>query len=305
MRIYKIKKNGTIASNDQTISRLKDSIRMKQGWGIKIGTVLITFVGLISLLAPSVLAATVSQTFKTNGDVTAGQVVSLDKEANTVVLANQNNIANLYGVVVSASSVEFNASNEGALVANTGVLDTYVSTANGAVKAGDAIGISTIEGIGEKAIRTGKIIGVAQGSLDENTGNAKDFQLQEGQTSRTIKVGIVPVKVEVSNYNPATGLVNAESQDVSNRNKALQVADSIAGKPVNAIALVLSGIILLISIFVATFLLTSSGYASMIAMGRNPLSEKKIMQSLFRLIALSIGIFLVGLALSFVIIKIF
>jgi hypothetical protein len=255
-----------------------------------------TLVGVLFTLLPSaVLAVSVSQTFKTSGDITSGHIVSLDKEANTVVLANRNNIANLYGVVVGASSLEFSTDNsKGALVATTGVVDAFVSTASGAVVAGDPIAVGDIEGIGEKAVRTGKIVGVAQGSLDATSTNAKDFVLNEGTTRRTIKVATIPIKIEVSNYNPI---------DESNRNKILQVADNIAGKPVSAIALIVSGIILLIAIFVSTFLLTSSGYASMIAMGRNPLSEKRIMKSLFKLILISLGIFVVGVSLSYLVIK--
>jgi hypothetical protein len=264
----------------------------------------VLFAALFALLPSVALAVSVSQTFKTSGDITSGHIVSLDKEANTVVLANRNNIANLYGVVVGASSLEFSPDNsKGALVATTGVVDAFISTASGAVATGDPIAVGDVEGIGEKAVRTGKIVGVAQGSLDDTTTNAKDFVLNEGTNSRTIKVATIPIKIEVSNYNPAIGLSDGKAIDESDRNKVLQVADNIAGKPVSAIALIVSGIILLIAIFVSTFLLTSSGYASMIAMGRNPLSEKRIMKSLFKLILISLAIFVAGVSLSYLVIK--
>lgn len=254
----------------------------------------------------TVSAATVSQTFQAKGELTSGQIVSLDKTANTVVKANSDNIANLYGVAVSNSAVEFTPNNTtGVAVANTGVIDTLVSTVNGSIKSGDPVTVSTVEGIGEKALGIGKIIGVAQGNLDDGTRGAKDFELQENGTSRTIKVGTIPVKIEVSNYNPAVGLTNSGAVDVSDRNKALQVADSIAGKPVKALSLIVASLVLLLAIFVSTFLITSSGYASMISLGRNPLSEKHIMRSLFKLIMISVGIFSVGVILAYGILKLF
>lgn len=253
-----------------------------------------------------IYAATVSQTFQANGEITSGQIVSLDKEKNTVVKASSDNIANLYGVSVSNSAVEFTPNNTaGVTVANTGVIETIVSTLNGPIKSGDPVGVSTIEGVGEKAITISKIIGVAQGSLDDSTTGAKDFEVKEGSASKTIKVATIPVKVEVSNYNPAVGLTNSGAIDVSDRNKALQVADSIAGKPVKALSLFVAALVLLIAIFVSTFLITSSGYASMISLGRNPLSEKHIMRSLFKLVMVSVGIFTTGVILAYLILKLF
>lgn len=64
------------------------------------------------ILSPTALAATVSQSFKPVGDVTPGNIVSLDKVANTVVKASSANINNLYGVVVDSSSVEFSGSTD-------------------------------------------------------------------------------------------------------------------------------------------------------------------------------------------------
>lgn len=256
--------------------------------------------------ASQVFAATVSQTFQANGEITSGQIVSLDKEKNTVVKANSDNISNLYGVAVSNSAVEFTPNNTtGVTVANTGVIEALVSTINGPIKSGDPVGVSTIEGVGEKAITVSKIVGVAQGNMDDNTAGAKDFEVKEGDTSKTIKVATIPVKIEVSNYNPAVGLTNSGAIDVSDRNKALQVADSIAGKPVKALSLFVAALVLLIAIFVSTFLITSSGYASMISLGRNPLSEKHIMRSLFKLVLVSVGIFSAGVILAYLILKLF
>ncbi len=246
-------------------------------------------------------AATLSTNFSAGGELVQGNIVSLDKDGRTVIRANRDNIANLHGVVVNSSDVSFSQNNDnGVSVASTGVIETLVSDVNGEINSGDPITVNLIEGIGEKALGVGKVIGVAQGSFDGTNGTSYTYT-QDGE-SKTIKIGTIPVKVEVSNYGGKQGSASAQDSNL-NRSKILQVADGLAGKQVKAIALIIGFLFVLIGGFVATFLITSSGYASMISVGRNPLSEKKVLKALARVLLIAIGVFLTGLSLAYVTIK--
>lgn len=249
------------------------------------------------VLGGGAYAATVTQAYNTERTLAKGTVVSLDKDASLVVEANRENLTNLYGVVVEKGDLSFGQSSSGtsAVVANGGVVETLVSTSNGAVAAGDAITVDAITGVGEKATKSGRIIGVAQSAINEDSANTQSFTLN-GDGS-TVSVGLIPVKIEVRNYDVTSGQVFAASG--KSRNKLLQVADSLAGKQVKPYALIISGLLLLFGIFMATFMIMSSGYASLIAIGRNPLAEKKIVKSLARMLLAAVLIFVFSLMLAY------
>jgi hypothetical protein len=244
-----------------------------------------------------ILAATITQTFKAESQLAPGTVVSLDIEASTAIPGNASNIKNLFGVVVSSGDVEFQKSSDGnVLVTNTGVINTLVSTLNGPIAQGDPITVSIVEGIGEKAVRSGKIIGTAQGSFDGES-TQKTFTVEDEGKPKTVKVGVIPVKIEVGNFS----LSNPNGDD---RGRLQQIADDIANKRVTNVALIVAGLILIVSTGIASFMIASTGYASMVAIGRNPLSEKKIIRSLLRLIGIALVIFGVGVGLAYIILKV-
>src|ERR1044071_49568 len=216
-----------------------------QRW-LKIGAVPAS-VGIVVLLLiftalPIVAAATVTQTFKPQGDIVKGNIVSLNSEAKTVSRTTSANIDSLYGVVVNTGSVNFKNTDDGVQVAATGVIDTFVSTLNGPIKSGDSISISSVEGIGEKALAKGKVIGIAQGTLDDSSSSAQDFPLSADSAKQSVKVGLIPVKIDVTVFNPNTG--SAESS-ITSRSQLERLADGVAGKSVSTITLVASGLILM------------------------------------------------------------
>lgn len=248
-------------------------------------------------------AATLTQDFQANEPLAKGTVVSLDKRASIVVQASRDNIKNLYGVVAMTGDISFTQSEQQTVVpvANTGVVKALVSTANGDIHIGDPITVNQVEGVGEKAIVSGRVLGVAQGVLSARSEAAKQFTIGSGSSKKNIVVGLIPVKISVSDY--TSNSVPLDQEDGQNRNRLEQIADSVAGKIVKPFALIIAGIILVIGIFVATFLITSSGYASMISIGRNPLSEKRIIRSLLGLILLAIAIFSTSVLLAFLVLK--
>lgn len=241
-------------------------------------------------------AATLTQDYSTTQKIPRGSIVSLGNQTGEVVLASSDNITNLYGVAVKGGDLSFNqASNtnsETVPVASGGVVDVLVSDNNGEIKAGDPITVDNVAGIGQKATSSGKIVGIAQGSLNVRDSNAKQVSIGDNGSNKNISISTIQIKVGVTEYAPPTN-------NSGNRNKILQIADGIVGKEVKPYGVIISGLILLVCIFVSVFLVTSSGYASMISIGRNPLSERKIILSLLRMLGIAVTIFMVGLLLSY------
>lgn len=247
-----------------------------------------------------VAAATLTQDYSTKQKIPRGSIVSLGSQTGEVVLASSDNITNLYGVAVKGGDLSFNqASNTGSEtvpVASGGVVDVLVSDNNGEIKAGDPITVDNVAGIGQKATDSGKIVGIAQSPLNVLDNNAKQVSIGDNGSNKNITISTIQIKVGVTEYAPPTN-------NSGNRNKILQIADGIVGKEVKPYGVIISGLILLVCIFVSVFLVTSSGYASMISIGRNPLSERKIIISLLRMLAIAVAIFTIGLLLSYAILQ--
>lgn len=251
---------------------------------------------LVCIVVGQAAAATLTQDYNTKQKVPHGSIVSLSKQAGEVVLASSDNIANLYGVAVKGGDISFNqtsnASSEIISVASGGVVTVLASDNNGEIKSGDPITVDNVAGIGQKATKSGKIVGIAQSALNVRDSAAKQVSIDQNNSNKNITINTIQIKVGVTEYAPPTN-------NSGNRNKILQIVDGIVGKEVKPYGVIVAGLILLVCIFVSVFLVTSSGYASMISIGRNPLSEKKIILSLLRMLGIAIVIFMVGLLLSY------
>lgn len=270
-------------------------------------TVFVLIISLIMMVQVSVAyAAGLTKTFQAKTAIANGTVVSLEDGAAVVVPASRDNMANLYGVVVPSGDLAFTQTQDdtsSVLVAKDGVVETLVSTVKGDIKSGDAITVSAVKGIGEKAVVSGKIIGIAQANFTEQSAGSEQFSIETNKGSRNVKVGIIPVKIEVQMYSISSGAQGLNGEN-ANRNKVLQIADSIAGETVKPFALLIAGLVLLFGVFISAFLVTSSGYASLVSIGRNPLAEKKIVVSLMKMLLTAAAIFLLSVLLAYVILVI-
>lgn len=255
-------------------------------------------------LAANISAATLSRDFFSDEKLAKGTIVSLDQQASKVLKSNFKNLHNMFGVVVEEGDISFKrqADQQIVAVANEGVMDTLVSTANGEIKSGDPITVRSVEGVGEKATQNGRIVGIAQDNFSAQSSNGKNFTIDQEGSKKDIVVGLLPVKLGVTDYtlsNPALGTASEQE-----RNWIERIADSFAGKEVKPIALIAAGLVLVSGVFIATFLITSSSFASVISIGRNPFARKNIITSLIGLIALSVGIFASSIALAYLILRV-
>lgn len=232
----------------------------------------------------------ISQSYSTTEKLSLGSVVSLkDDTTDQIVASTNDNVDNLLGVVVNAdnsvmslSSGSFNK----AEVATSGTLQVLVSDINGAVIGGDQITASPISGVGMKASSNVRVVGIAQGNLSTN--GSKQTYTDKTGAKKTVIIGQIPVLVNVSYYfkEPDKTIVPAAIQNLAN---------SLAGKNVSALPILISVAIFIITIIVVVSIIYSMIRSSIISVGRNPMSQSAIYRDIVQLSALVLVILGIGL----------
>lgn len=244
----------------------------------------------LALFAPIAGAVTsLSESYSSEDDLAIGALVSVqDNQTDIVQAAESSNVENLLGVVIASGSSLLTLSNgkdDQVQVATTGTLPVLVSNINGEIKRGDHVTASPIKGVGMRASANIRVIGVAQGDMT----NAKEetYKDADGQQKK-VKLGEVPVLVNVAYYfkEPEKTVVPAAIQNVAN---------SLAGKEVGTVPVLISAAIFLIMLIIVASLVYSMIRSSIISVGRNPLSQSAIYRDLVQLSGLVLAILGVGL----------
>lgn len=239
----------------------------------------------------------VSQSYTTTEALPLNSIVSLQNNTSDhVVLAKSANVDNLLGVVVNATNsslvITGNKENE-VQVATSGTLDILVSTINGTIAQGDYITASPINGVGMKATGNVRVIGIAQGDLNDKNGSAESYTDKDGK-KQTVVLGQVPVLVSVSNYfkEPDKTLIPSSVQNVAN---------ALAGRAVSPVPILISAGIFLVTIIVVVSIIFSMVRASIISVGRNPMSQSAIYRDLIQMSALVLGILAIGFIIIYLV----
>jgi hypothetical protein len=250
------------------------------------------------LLAAVPALAALSQGFPADSNIPAGSIVALAADGSGKVVAATPALGDrAIGVVVEAgdSSLSLGAPSGQVQVITSGQATVFVSTAGGDIKSGDVIGLSPVAGVGMKATTSGRIIGIAQASFSASSPGAQSSTVGSGNATKQVALGEIPIQVGVTSYavqTPATGVVGL----VQN------FANTIAGKPVAELRLIIGGAILLAAIISATVLLYSAVRNSIIAIGRNPLARGAVYRSLAQiLLVVAVILAVAGVAVYLVI----
>lgn len=246
---------------------------------------------LIALVIPATAFAvtTISQGYTTNDQLSLGSMVSIEKNsADRVVAAGTANVDSLLGVVINSDSSLLSVSNgqdNQVQVATSGTIDVLVSDINGTIKRGDHITASPLSGVGMKASANVRIIGVAQSDLTR--GSTETYKDKAGK-EHSVKLGQVPVQVNVAYFfkEPEKTIVPSALQNIAN---------SLAGKSVSALPILLSAAIFVIMLIVVSSIIYSMIHSSIISVGRNPMSQSAIYRDLIQLSSLVLAILAVGL----------
>jgi hypothetical protein len=234
--------------------------------------------------------AAISQGFKTNEtDLAPGALVSLTSGSqSTVQLSNTDRVNQLIGVIGDKPLIELSNNDKEAQVVISGTTLALVSDINGDVKAGDKITASPINGIGMRADTSALVAGTAQTDLSTVTTANRSINDKQGK-SQTVKVGALPVQINVTYY------VSPEDKNTFLPPFLQSLANSVAGKDVSPVRVLVSTLVLIFGFLSIAVLLYSSIRSSIISIGRNPLSEGAVRKSLFEVGATALGILLVML----------
>lgn len=234
-----------------------------------------------------------------------GTIVQLDgKDSDRVKAATQAELQNMFGVTVDRNQLPLTLSN-GSLenetfVAVSGTYNVLVSTQGGAIKAGDYVTLSSINGVAMKAGTKEKtVFGRANGSFDGKDvvlGSA-ELKDESGGNNRTVILGSVPVTIDIRR-NP-----NEKSTKTNVPEPLQRLGQAIAEKEVSPIRIYLSMAITAVSLIAGIIVLYSGVRNGLISIGRNPMSKKSIFRALLEIILTSVLILIVGLFAVYLLLK--
>lgn len=257
-----------------------------------IGRLWVSAVVLTTLAVSGVASALtpVSEAYGSDAELALAAIVSLKKDTTDQIEATDStNISNMIGVVISPDNSLLSLTNgttNQTQVATDGTVDVLVSDINGTVGRGDHITASPISGVGMKTITNARVLGIAQGDLKVSS-DAKQTYKDKAGTEHTVAIGTIPVQIAISYYfkEPDKTLVPTALQNVAN---------SIAGREVSTIPIIVSVAIFVVMILVVVSIVYSMIKSSIISVGRNPMSQSAVYRGVIQISALVLAILGVG-----------
>lgn len=232
-----------------------------------------------------------------DGKLLPSGTIVVASDNDTVRPARQHEGQYVFGAVAALKSGSLSPGMVG--VASSGVVSLLVSNIGGDIKMGDRITISSIEGVGMKAVTSGWMIGIAQRDFATVPREAIHEQVttSEGE-KKTVAVKEVPVLLAVSYYNPGDG------KNGSGLTGSVQtMLETAAGHPVSAERALLAMIIFSIAMILLVALVYSAVKNSLVSIGRNPLAQNKIIAGLVRVLATAVGVIIVTLGVIYIIVQ--
>ena len=222
-----------------------------------------------------------------------GLLVALDKSSpKTVKILEGGDADNIFGVVVDPTDAPFtlNAESSKVFVATSGNFQVLVTTGAGTIKPGDFVTVSNLSGLAQKATSAqARILGQAVTGFN-GTSNVIT-------TDGKAQIGRVFVQINPQNNPLANNAVLVPSF-------LKKASNAVAGKSVPAIRVYASLGVFVFSAIVAVLVLWSGVRGSLIALGRNPLSRKAIFSGMYKVVFTGIGIFILGVAGVYLLLKI-
>lgn len=252
------------------------------------------------------VAQNVTQGYLSDTSIQPGVIVQLKpNDPNRVQPLGQTSEDDMLGVAVAPNDAPVALSNsdqeQQIFVATYGQYEVLVSTQNGPIKAGDSIAISALDGVGMKADSSrSAIVGKAIEGFDGKSKVQSTARLKSslGGTT-TVALGRIAVDLSIA-HNPAYKAPVAQDGVPS---ILAQAAEVVTDKPVGAVRIYASLLILIVSIAIGGILLYSGVRTSMIAIGRNPLAKKSILRNLIQVVLIAMIIFIIGLIAVYLLLK--
>jgi F0F1-type ATP synthase membrane subunit c/vacuolar-type H+-ATPase subunit K len=224
------------------------------------------------------------------GTSTSLQILSPEAKPGHIVtringgfdLAKEPYDVELFGVIVESSTLSLFDTTEpqARLVMQTGTAQILVSSANGTIAKGDYITSSSNPGVGQKADKTGFVIGKA----------LEDFSPASPNDAGPVWATLEP-KTAYINNTVQTNLLEAIKSG----------ALSPLLNPVESLRYILAALIVASTFIIGFSTFGKSSGRSIEAMGRNPLAQQSIRTAMIFNMILSFGVMLIGLALAYLI----
>lgn len=186
-------------------------------------------------------------------------------------------------------------------VMRNGVAQVNISTINGPIAIGDYITSSEVPGKGEKADKSGYVVGVALEPFTETQGEKIDFQRtfstdkSKASQNQTIKISTGTISVALK----------TEYAELTTARSALRMFDSFNAmfyknvqdpeKFTQIFRYIAAAITVLISLGVGFLSFSRSIPKAIEAIGRNPLAKQTIIFSIILNIGFTLGVALVGI----------
>lgn len=259
--------------------------------------------GIAGVVATAVFGALVAaqsgtgiQGYAADRPLDSGTIVELTGEnADRIKAATQEELQNMFGVVVDRNQLPVTISSEGleneAFVAVSGTYTVLVSTQGGDISSGDYLTLSSLSGIAMKAgTEEAVVFGRANAPFNESSVTRGTTTLRDTDgNQRTVSLGAVPVTIDIRR-NP-----NEVSTTVNVPEPLQRVGEAIAEKEVSPIRIYLSLAIATISTITALVIIYAGIRNGVISIGRNPMSKKSIFRALLEVILTSFLILIIGL----------
>lgn len=235
----------------------------------------------------------------------SGTIVQLaGKDSQTVKIATQAEIKNMFGVTVDRNQLPLTLSNGNlkneVFVAVAGTYNVLVSTQNGSIASGDFVTLSSVNGVAMKATTDDKtVFGRANANFDGKgiTLGVTKLKDDKGNDAKEVTLGLVPVTIQIQR-NP-----NEKSTKVKVPEVLERIGQAIAEKEVSPIRIYLSLGIMVISVVAAIAILYSGVRNGLISIGRNPMSRRSIFRALLSIVLTSIVILVIGLFAVYLLLK--
>jgi len=263
----------------------------------------LVFAGLmvvISAMSGGARAQDVTQGYGADEVLQNGLIVRIKPGDKAKVEAlTQEKESEMFGVVVSSTESPVSLSDPDTaqvFVATQGRYEVLVSTQNGEIKPGDAVAVSSIQGIGMKADDLHRIlVGKTLQGFADNSNAENHIKIADG---RTVAVGRIVVDISVKRNPAFSGDTIAGVPHALSR-----LAYAVTDKPVTAFRIYAGLAVMFVCMTVAGAILYSGIHGGMNSVGRNPLAKNAILRNmigvtLMALIVVSIGLFAVYLLLK-------
>ncbi|HKU18720.1 MAG TPA: hypothetical protein VJP80_05600 [Candidatus Saccharimonadales bacterium] len=259
----------------------------------------------VSLLSPVAWAQNVTQGYESDQNLENGLIVRLKPtDTKKVEPCKLANAGDMLGVTVASTDAPVSLSDptrQQVFVATFGQYEVLVSNQNGAIKAGDFITISSLDGVAMKADHTDQyVLGKAlEGFAGLNDADSHVTLTGSQGTKRTVGLKRIMVDISVA-HNPSYSgdKVAGVPQFLTN------IARSVTDKPLTALRIYAAAGALLFALLVAGWVLYAGIRSGLTAVGRNPLAKSAIMRSLVSVILSAIVVVIVGLIAVYLLLKI-